>query len=48
MCIRDRADGVRVVAVPTGPHGAEDLAHADALIGSLRDLPDALAALAAA
>ena len=41
-----RADGVRVVAVPTGPFGAEDLAGADALLGTLRDLPDALAALA--
>ena len=41
-----RADGVHVVAVPTGPFGAEDLAGADALLGSLRDLPDALAALA--
>ena len=43
-----RADGVHVVAVPTGPFGAEDLAGADALLGSLRDLPDALAALARA
>ncbi len=41
-----RADGVHVVAVPTGPFGAEDLADADALLGSLRDLPDALAVLA--
>ncbi len=41
-----RADGVHVVAVPTGPFGAEDLADADALLGSLRDLPDALGALA--
>ncbi len=43
-----RADGVHVVAVPTGPFGAEDLADADALLGSLRDLPEALAALARA
>lgn len=41
-----RADGIHVVAVPTGPFGAEDLAEADALLGSLRDLPEALAALA--
>jgi len=40
-----RADGVRVVAVPTGPFAAEDLAGADALIGSLHELRDALAAL---
>ena len=43
-----RADGVRVVAVATGPFGVEHLADADALLGSLRDLPDALAALSRA
>lgn len=41
-----RADGVHVVAVPTGPFEPADLTHADALIGSLDELPDALAALA--
>ena len=42
-----RADGIRVVAVPTGPFAAEDLAGADVLIGSLHELPGALAGLAA-
>ena len=41
-----RADGVHVVAVPTGPFGTEDLAGADVLIASLHDLPAALAGLA--
>lgn len=41
-----RADGVRVVAVPTGPFEAGALGEADALIGSLHELPAALAALA--
>jgi len=41
-----RADGVRVVAVPTGPFEADALAEADALIGSLHELPGALATLA--
>ena len=41
-----RADGVRVVAVPTGPFAAEHLGGADVLIGSLHELPDALAGLA--
>ena len=40
-----RADGVRVVAVPTGPFAAEDLGAADALIASLHELPAALAQL---
>lgn len=42
-----RADGVRVVAVPTGPFAAGDLDGADALIASLHELPAALAALGA-
>ena len=40
-----RADGVRVVAVPTGPFAAGDLAGADVLIDSLHELPAALAGL---
>jgi phosphoglycolate phosphatase-like HAD superfamily hydrolase len=40
-----RADGVRVVAVPTGPFAAAELAGADVLIGSLHELPEALAGL---
>ncbi len=40
-----RADGVHVVAVPTGPFAAGDLAAADALIASLHELPAALAQL---
>ncbi len=40
-----RADGVRVVAVPTGPFAAGELAAADAVIGSLHELPEALDAL---
>jgi len=41
-----RADRVRVVAVPTGPFDAQDLEGADVLIGSLHELPAALAVLA--
>ena len=33
-----RADGVRCIAVTTGPFGAEALAHADAVAGSAREL----------
>jgi phosphoglycolate phosphatase-like HAD superfamily hydrolase len=33
-----RADGVRCVAVATGPYGAEALAGADAVVGSAHDL----------
>ncbi len=40
-----RADGVRVVAVPTGPYPADQLADADVLITSLHELPAVLAAL---
>lgn len=40
-----RADGVLVVAVPTGPFEADALSEADALIESLHELPRALAAL---
>jgi phosphoglycolate phosphatase-like HAD superfamily hydrolase len=43
-----RADGVRVVAVPTGPFEADALTEADTLIESLAELPASLAALAAA
>ncbi len=41
-----RADGAHVVAVTTGPFAAGDLSGADAVIGSLAELPDALTALA--
>jgi phosphoglycolate phosphatase len=37
-----RADGVRCVAVATGPYGADELSSADAVIASLRELPEAL------
>jgi len=37
-----RADGVRCVAVATGPYGAEALGAADAVVGGLRALPDVL------
>ena len=37
-----RADGVRCIGVPTGPHAAADLRDADAVVGSLTELPDAL------
>ena len=40
-----RADGVHVVAVPTGPYGTDELADADAVIASLHELPAALATL---
>jgi phosphoglycolate phosphatase-like HAD superfamily hydrolase len=40
-----RADGVRVVAVPTGPFAAAELGDADALIDSLGELPGVLLAL---
>ena len=37
-----RADGVRVVCVPTGPQTAEELSDADEVIESLHQLPEAL------
>lgn len=40
-----RADGVRVVAIATGPFGADALADADAVITHPRELPGALATL---
>jgi phosphoglycolate phosphatase len=39
-----RADGLRCVAVATGPYGAARLGAADAVVGSLRELPSALSA----
>jgi phosphoglycolate phosphatase-like HAD superfamily hydrolase len=41
-----RADGVRVICVPTGPQTAEELSDADEVIGSLHELPEALRRLA--
>ena len=38
-----RADGVRCIAVTTGPYGAEDLADADAVVRSVREVPALLA-----
>lgn len=43
-----RADGLRCVAVTTGPHPAEDLTGADHVARNARELADALAQLAAA
>jgi phosphoglycolate phosphatase-like HAD superfamily hydrolase len=40
-----RADGVRCIAVATGPHPAAELRDADAVIASLSELPEALAGL---
>ncbi|MBJ7328736.1 MAG: haloacid dehalogenase-like hydrolase [Solirubrobacteraceae bacterium] len=40
-----RADGVRCVAVTTGPHSAADLAAADAVAGDAKGVGDALRAL---
>jgi phosphoglycolate phosphatase len=37
-----RADGVRVICVPTGPQTADELADADEVIESLHELPGAL------
>ncbi len=37
-----RADGVRVICVPTGPQTADELADADEVIESLHELPEAL------
>ncbi len=37
-----RTDGVRVVAVATGPYGAEALAEADAVVDDARALPAVL------
>ena len=34
-----RADGVRCIAVTTGPYRAEDLADADAVVASMREVP---------
>jgi phosphoglycolate phosphatase-like HAD superfamily hydrolase len=42
-----RADGVRCVAVATGPFGVEELQEADAVAADARELMDVLAALAA-
>jgi phosphoglycolate phosphatase-like HAD superfamily hydrolase len=42
-----RADGLRVVAVTTGPFAAADLAEADHVAGGAADLPPLLDALAA-
>jgi phosphoglycolate phosphatase len=38
-----RADGVRCIAVTTGPYRADALADADAVVGSLREVPALLA-----
>jgi phosphoglycolate phosphatase-like HAD superfamily hydrolase len=40
-----RADGLRCIAVTTGPYGAEALASADAVVGDSRELAAVLAAL---
>src|SRR4051794_6606777 len=37
-----RADGLRCVAVATGPYGADELGAADAVVASLAELPAAL------
>lgn len=37
-----RADGVRCVAVTTGPHAADELTGADAVVGDARGVADAL------
>ena len=37
-----RADGVRCVAVATGPFGADELAGADAVVGGAIELREAL------
>jgi phosphoglycolate phosphatase len=37
-----RADGVRCIAVATGPYGPDDLADADVVLRSAHELPDAL------
>jgi phosphoglycolate phosphatase-like HAD superfamily hydrolase len=42
-----RADGVRVIAIATGPFAADQLQDADAVIHSARELPGALKALLA-
>ncbi len=39
-----RADGVRVIAVPTGPYGADDLREADVVLPGLHALAGALTA----
>ena len=38
-----RADGVRCIAVTTGPYGPDDLADADAVVRSVREVPALLA-----
>ncbi|QEC47104.1 HAD family hydrolase [Baekduia soli] len=43
-----RADGVRVVAIATGPFAAQDLGGADAVVHRAHDLPGALEGLAGA
>lgn len=40
-----RADGVRIIAVPTGPYAADELSDADLVLSGLAALPEALAAL---
>ena len=42
-----RADGLRVIAIATGPFAAEELHGADQVIGHARELPAALKALLA-
>jgi phosphoglycolate phosphatase-like HAD superfamily hydrolase len=42
-----RADGVRVIAIATGPFGADELQDADAVVGHARELPAALKSLLA-
>lgn len=43
-----RADGVKVVAIATGPFAAEDLGEADAVVRSARELPKAIKMVAGA
>jgi phosphoglycolate phosphatase len=43
-----RADGVKVVAVATGPFAAEELGEADAVVRSARELPKAIKMVAGA
>lgn len=37
-----RADGVHCIGITTGPHGADELAGADAVVGDARGVADAL------
>jgi phosphoglycolate phosphatase len=43
-----RADGVHVIAITTGPFGAEQLTGADAVVHHAREIPAALATITAA